>query len=253
MGAFNMNEKRRCLVLGGSGALGSEICRTLHREGCEIALTYHTREEAAVELARRIHAVWIGACDLSDHEQVRRCVRSASEKLGGLDAFIQAAGISGKAELYQGASGRRLEAIDDAELEDVVRVNALGTFTACREAHRIMKNERNGNIVVIGSMDGVKGVPSPVPFAMSKAALRGLVESFAHEAGPDGIRINLVAPGILEGGASRHLGEEARKLYLKHCGLKRFGTMAEAAEMAVWLALENTYVTGQCLLLDGGL
>ena len=71
--------------------------------------------------------------------------------------------------------------------------------------------------------------------------------------GEDGVRVNLVAPGILEGGMARHVSEELREDYLEHCSLKRLGTAEEVAELTAWLALENTYVTAQSILLDGGL
>jgi NAD(P)-dependent dehydrogenase (short-subunit alcohol dehydrogenase family) len=102
-------------------------------------------------------------------------------------------------------------------------------------------------------VDGVKPLPSPVHFATSAAALRGMVEAMSKELGNYNIRVNLVAPGILDGGSSAKLGHEMKDAYLKHSALGRFGTMAEIAEVVAWLALENTYVTGQVILLDGGL
>lgn len=102
-------------------------------------------------------------------------------------------------------------------------------------------------------MDGLKPVPSPIHFATSKAALKGMVEAMSKELGNYNIRVNIVAPGILEEGASRVLGPEMKESYLKHSSFKRFGRVEEIAELASWLAIENTYVTGQSILLDGGL
>jgi NAD(P)-dependent dehydrogenase (short-subunit alcohol dehydrogenase family) len=80
-----------------------------------------------------------------------------------------------------------------------------------------------------------------------------MTAAMAKELGPDGIRVNLLAPGILEGGMSTRLPAELRQDYLKHCGLRRFGRFDEVAAWVAWLALQNTYVTGQTILVDGAL
>jgi NAD(P)-dependent dehydrogenase (short-subunit alcohol dehydrogenase family) len=96
-------------------------------------------------------------------------------------------------------------------------------------------------------------VPAPVHYAAAKGALAGMTAAMAKELGPHGVRVNLVAPGILEDGMSRSLPEELRTEYLKHCGLRRYGRLSEIAAWAGWLALHNTYVTGQTILVDGAL
>ena len=113
--------------------------------------------------------------------------------------------------------------------------------------------DRGGNVVLLGSIDGVKPAPAPVHYAASKAALAGMIRAMAKELGPRGIRINSVAPGVLEDGLSRTLPEQLRREYLKHCGMKRFGRIDEVASLVTWLAVENTLVTGQTLVLDGAL
>jgi NAD(P)-dependent dehydrogenase (short-subunit alcohol dehydrogenase family) len=112
---------------------------------------------------------------------------------------------------------------------------------------------QGGQIVVVGSMDGVKTVPAPVHYAAGKGALRAMVQALAKELGEKRILVNMVAPGILEGGLARLLSDELLQEYLKHSSLRRTGTAREIAELVAWLALENTYVTGQSIVLDGGL
>lgn len=242
------------LVFGGTGALGSEICRVLKQEGAELAFTYHSQEEKAVVLARELQIPLVLRCDLNHFADVDGAMAKAQTKLGPLTAIVQAAGVSGDGAFYQAKTGdgTRLQNVGCEEFDAVMGVNARGSFAVCRAAYGALK-DRGGNVVFIGAMDGVKPVPSPVHFAMSKAAMKGLVEAAAKEGGPSDIRVNLIAPGILSGGAASQIGEELAKSYLKHCGLKRFGTMREAADLAAWFALKNTYVTGQCVLLDGGL
>ena len=175
--------------------------------------------------------------------------------MGGLDTLIVAAGASGHERFYKekpGVNGNGFGSISVQEAGEIVSVNTLGTFSVCQGALEFLK-EQGGNIIIVGSMDGVKTVPSPIHFALSKAALKGLTESLSKELGGFNIRVNMIAPGIMEGGQSDLLSEERLAPYLKHCSLRRLGQPEEAAEVIAWFALENTYVTGQSILLDGGL
>jgi NAD(P)-dependent dehydrogenase (short-subunit alcohol dehydrogenase family) len=117
----------------------------------------------------------------------------------------------------------------------------------------VLRDAGGGNIVLIGSVDGVKPVPAPVHYAASKGALTGMVAALAKELGEHNIRVNMVAPGILEGGISTVLEDRLMKEYLKHCGLKRLGRPSEVANVVAWLVRHNTYVTGQTVLVDGAL
>jgi 3-oxoacyl-[acyl-carrier protein] reductase len=248
---------KRCLVLGGSGNVGSAICRTLAERGAQIAFTYHKNENAAAKLAIETQASICLSCDLEDFDSTKKVVDRAAEALGGLDSLIQAAGTSGKDRFWECTSASnydKLQEIDPAAFDEMMSVNTRGTLAASQAAALWMqKNSSGGNILMIRSIDGIKPVPSPIHFAASTGAAKGMMESMAKELGNYNIRVNILALGILEGGASRKLGHEVKEAYLKHCSLSRFGTAQEVAEIAAWISLENTYVTGQVLLLDGGL
>ena len=195
--------------------------------------------------------------DLASYTDTRRVVQEAAGLLGGLDALIQCAGTAGDPALYStnhtNDHGKFLN-ITETEWDAMSHVTVRSTFAACQEATVIMSQNRSGgNIVIVGSIDGIKPLPAPVHYAAGKGALRSLTEALAKELGRDGIRVNLVAPGILEGGIARHLDPHLLHDYLEHCALKRAGKSAEVAEVIVTLALENTYVTGQSIVLDGGL
>ena len=253
------SETKRCLVFGGSGAVGGAVAKALVRESCDLAFTYYQQEQKARRMLQTLasskRAVHSMACDVRDAGQVRDGVQYAKNILGGLDAVVYCVGTAGRKKFYQELSAGgidRIKEISQQDIEETFAVNARGAFNVCQAAGAAMQT-RGGNVVIIGAMDGIKSVPSPAHFAMSKAALKGLVESAAKELGAVNIRINLIAPGILNEGASAILAEELKQKYIKHCGLKRLGDTAEVAEMAAWLALENTYLTGQCILLDGGL
>ena len=193
--------------------------------------------------------------DLRNFQDTFQAVEKMSEHLGGLDVLIQCAGIAGDGSLYKtnghGPSDKLLK-ITESGWDDMMDITAKGTFAACQAAARLMQSG-GGHIVIVGSMEGVKTVPAPVHYAAGKGALKAMVQALAKELGKCGIIVNMVAPGILEGGASNVVSKELKDEYIKHSSLSRLGTFRETAEWVVWLAMENTYLSAQAILLDGGL
>ena len=248
--------KPKALVIGGSGALGTEVCHALGRNGFDIAFTYHASQEKAARLEAELKDQSILATafqlDLGHIDEVKETVHQARRTLGSLNALIIASGL---------ATGRRAVekvpeflSITDAEFDRLMDINVRGAFFACQEAARIMAEEGAGKIVIVGSIDGVKPVPAPVDYACSKGALWGMTQALSKELGKRNILVNMVAPGILEGGVANLLNEDLMREYLKHCSLRRTGKFSEAAEVIAYLADPlNTYVTGQAVILDGGL
>ena len=110
-----------------------------------------------------------------------------------------------------------------------------------------------GNIVLLGSIDGVKPAPSPVHYAASKAALAGWCGRWPRSSGREASASTASRPACSKAACRATLPEPLRREYLKHCGLKRLGRMEEVASLVAWLAVENTLVTGQTLVLDGAL
>ena len=244
----------RVLVFGGSGAVGGEVVRHLAREGAQVAFTYLTGEDRARALAEENPGTIMLPLDLSSVTDIGTTVRSAHEQLGGIDAWVQCAAVgvgNGKPDERGVLCHPEVPEIDEATWDRIHTVNTKATFFAIQHLLPLMR-ERGGNLVVVGSLDGIKPVPSPVHYAASKGALSAMVQSLAKEIGPS-IRVNLVAPAILEGGMSRELPQVTKDEYLKHSGLRRFGTLAEVAATVTWFALHNTYVTGRSLALDGAL
>jgi len=245
----------RCLVLGGSGYVGSAVCRALASQGMRVAFTYWKNDASAKSLADELPGSVALRADLTQFAQATAAVDSAAQIWGGLDALIQCAGTAGEPSLYTrdaAVKPDRLLAISESGWDEMMDLTSKSTFAACQAAARAM-GEGGGHIVVVGSMDGVKSVPSPVHYASAKGALRAMVQALAKELGKRRILVNMIAPGILDGGVARLLSEQERQEYVKHCSLKRIGTAAEIAQFVAWLVTENTYVTGQSILLDGGL
>lgn len=243
----------RALVFGGSGALGRVVCRHLARAGARVAFTYHSGERVAAELREALPQSVALRMDAASVAQIEGTVDAAAEALGGVDAFVQCAGVAITMECAGKRSHHRMPAIDEAGWDRMLGINAKSTFFAVRRVAPVMERGGGGNVVLIGSIDGVKPAPSPVHYAASKGALAGMTTAMAKELGEARIRVNMVAPGILEGGLSRDIPENLLAEYVKHCGLKRVGTLDEIASLVAWLAQHNSYVTGQVMLVDGAL
>lgn len=243
---------RRVLVLGGSGAVGGAVCRALAGRGARLVFTFHQRAEAAAALARALPGSQALRLDLGSPADAEDVLHAAHTALGGLDAVVQCAGV---AVTTSAPERQQVADIDEAAWDRMFDVNVRGTFLACRKAAALMRppGGSGGEVVLLGGASGIKPVPAPVHLSAATGALRGMAQALAKELGPHGVRVNLVAPGLLEEGISRHLSAELRQEYLKHCALRRLGRLPEIANVVAWLALDNTYVTGQTIMVDGAL
>jgi len=245
----------KVLIFGGNGNIGQSVCRLLASEGADIAFTYFSNIASAQAVAESLSKCYMLQCDTRDAAQVLACVREARQKLGGLNAIIQCSGVCGEVEIYQRIASNQVATILDITLEQVQRMwqaHSLSAFNICKAATDVML-ENGGSIVLLGSMVCCKAVTTPIHFSMSKTAMVGLVESLSKDVGPANILVNIIAPGLVEGGASNAVTESLKQTYRKFCALKRLALPDEIAQVALWMALHNNYVTGQCILLDGGL
>jgi NAD(P)-dependent dehydrogenase (short-subunit alcohol dehydrogenase family) len=187
--------------------------------------------------------------DLTSVPDLERACDELAQAIGGVDALIHTAGIGTTRD--PGGFDKILE-IDEPGWDRLMAVNVRSAFFAVK---RLLPSltEAKGNIVLMGSIDGLRSVPAPVHYGSSKGALRSMVLALSKELGPAGIKVNMVAPGVLEGGLSRTMPEDLKAEFFKHVGLRRTGRMAEIAAIIAHLALENTYMTGQAIMVDGAL
>ncbi len=234
-------------VTGGSRGIGAAIVKRLAREGANVALTYVSKPDKARETVEAARALGVKAlaipADCADPKALTEALECAAAELNGLDILVNNAGILPSASF------------DSCSLEDfdrTVAVNVRAVFVATQAAVRHMK--AGGSVINIGSCvaERVPFVSSGV-YAMSKAALVGLVKGLARELGPRGITINNVQPGPVDTDMNPATGDFAKTL-LPLMAIPRYGTCDEIAAMVAYLASpEASFVTGASLTIDGGL
>jgi 3-oxoacyl-[acyl-carrier protein] reductase len=234
------------LVTGGSRGIGAAIVKRLASAGAHVALTYVSNPERAKKTVQAAQALGVKAlaiqADSADAGAVVAAVEQTVRELGGIDILVNSAGIA------------KIAPIDDFRLEDLdstLAVNVRAVFVATQAAVKHM--QAGGRIITIGSCNAER-----VPFvgggvyAMSKAALVGLVKGLARDLGPRGITINNIQPGPVATDMNPPTGDFAR-LLISVMALPRYGTGEEIASLVAYLAgPEAAYVTGASLSIDGG-
>ena len=239
-------QHKRALVTGGSRGIGAGIVNRLAREGADVALTCVSKPEQANETANAAQALGVKAlaiqADSGDAKAVLAAVERTANELGGIDILVNSAGVLAMAP------------IDDYRLEDfdrTVAVNLRAVFIATQAAVKHMKS--GGRIINIGSCNAERmPFAGGAVYAMSKAALVGLVKGLARDLGPRGITINNVQPGPTDTDMNPAAGEFADALR-KFMAVPHYGTTDDVAAMVAYLAgPEAGFVTGASLTIDGG-
>ncbi|MDV6345563.1 SDR family oxidoreductase [Nitrosomonas sp. Is37] len=244
---MNSLKNKRALITGGSRGIGAAIVKRLASEGVHVAFTYASSPDRANETVKTaqafgVHAVAIQA-DSADASAVVAAVERTVTELGGIDILVNNAGVL--------AFGP----IDDFKLTDFDRtlaVNVRAVFVATQAAVKHMKE--GGRVINIGSCNAERmPFQGGAVYAMSKSALKGLVQGLARDLGPRGITINNVQPGPIDTDMNPDNSEFADILKKQVMALPRYGTAEEVAAMVAYLAgPEAGYVTGASLNIDGG-
>ena len=239
------------LVFGGSGFLGQAICKTLKRDGSQVIATYNQNKDCHLLSRHEIASI---ACDINDQRSVNNVVTKIKSNMPRLNSVIYAIG-SFKHIVHEINDNEfyLLNETNEKMMNECYSINTQGVMKACQATIELLKRSGGGNIVLLGTLSGLKLIPSPVHLAAAKSALLGITQSLAKELGTHNIRINLVVPGMVNGPGLDFIPEKVKATYLKHSALRRFVDVQEVAEVVSWFALENSYVTGQSIVIDGGL
>lgn len=238
---------RRVLVSAGASGIGAEIARALAEAGAHVQVCDINADRLATFAAERPE-IGTALCDVSDEGAVARMVDAAAERLGGLDALVNNAGISGPTA--------PIEATDSAAWMRTYDVNVHGTFFCTRAAVPHLRRAGGGSIVNLSSVSGLIGNRGiHVGYNASKGAVRLLTKGIAVQHGRDGIRANSVHPGLMPPmiTSGRTADPAQRAKMLKSVPLGRAGEVDEVANAILFLASdESSYVTGTEMVVDGG-
>jgi len=234
------------LVTGGSKGLGAGIVEGMLAAGYAVATCSRSRTEQVDAWERDYpERFQFTIADVSNPEDAARYVRAAQEQFGRVDALVNNAGVA-----REGVIGL----FDDEALDQVVDLNLKGTVYVTRAASRAMLARRSGSIVNISSVVGISGYRGLSVYGATKAALDGFTRGLARELGSRGITANSIAPGYLRTEMSHGLDEAQLVQIERRTPLGRLGEPSDVARAVLFLVSpENKFITGQLLVVDGGL
>ena len=240
MSTFCTLEGRLALVTGGSRGIGRAIAVELANAGAQVVVGYRSGADEAGQVAAEIGGRAVQA-DVSDPEQAARLV----EEAGAIDILVNNAGLT-----RDGLIAR----MSDEDWRTVIDTNLGGVFATCRAAARGMMKRRSGAIVNLSSVVGVHGNPGQTNYAASKAGIIGFTKALARELATRSVRANAIAPGYIETGLTEVLPDGVRDALLASTPLGRLGVPSDVAGAVRFLCSdEASFITGEVLLVDGGL
>lgn len=238
---------KTCLITGSSRGIGAGCALLFARNGYNVVVNYTSREpqDLVAQLEEMGASYLVVKGDVSKPEDAQHLVDAAVETFGSLDVLVNNAGIT-KDNLML-----RMKAEDFSQVLDV---NLLGTFNMTKAASAVMMKKRQGSIINISSVVGLRGNAGQVNYAASKAGIIGLTKSVAKELAKRCITCNAIAPGFIETEMTDVLSDKVKERILQDIPMGTLGKTQDIAQLALFLASEGSrYITGQIIAVDGGM
>ena len=241
--------RKTALITGASRGIGRATAELLAEKGYRLILNYYRADSRAEELADRLRAAGaeVLACraDVADKTQVATMLTQAEKAFGPVGLLVSNAGV---------ASQRLFTELSAEEWERMMAVHVNGAFHCIQGVLPGMIREKQGKILLISSMWGQVGASCEVHYSAAKAAVIGLTKALAKEAGPSGIRVNCIAPGVIQTEMNGHLSPEVLEELREETPLETLGAPEDVAKAALFLCSpESSFITGQVLGVNGGM
>ena len=234
------------IVTGASKGIGKEISKELAKKGNTIIANYNKSEKEIKELQQELEKqnikIDIYKADVSKREEATNLVKYTIQKYGKIDVLINNAGISQIKEFTQ---------ITDEVWNNMINTNLNSVFYMSQEACHNMIHNKKGCIINISSIWGITGASCEVHYSVSKAGVDALTKALAKELGPSNIRVNSIAPGIINTEMNAHLSEEEKQNIEEEIPLEKIGKSIDIERCVEWL-IKDEYTTGQVISINGG-
>lgn len=234
------------IITGGARGIGKAIVYELAKSNYNIILNYNSSQKEAEqikeELTKQGHKVDIYKADITKKEEVQKMIEYTIEKYKKVDVLINNAGIS---------QIKTFAELTEEDWDKVIDTNLKSIFYTSKAVLSTMLHEQNGLILNISSIWGVIGASCEVHYSTAKAGMNGFTKALAKELGPSNIRVNAIAPGIIDTNMNANLSKEEVEQIKESIPLERIGKPEQIAKAVTWL-IEDEYTTGQIISIDGG-
>lgn len=234
------------IVTGGSRGIGKCLVENLARDGYNVLLNYNKSEKQARKIQEDLRKdgiiIEIFKADVSKKEQVKAMVEFALKKWGSIDVLINNAGIA-KLQMFQD--------VTEEDWNEIIDTNLKSAFYASQEVLQSMIHKKKGLIINISSMWGQVGASCETVYAISKAGIDAMTKSLAKELGPSNIRVNSIAPGVIDTEMNSKIDEHIKNQIKDETPLRKIGEPIDIYKCAKWL-IEDEFTTGQVIGINGG-
>ncbi|MDD3905673.1 MAG: 3-oxoacyl-[acyl-carrier-protein] reductase [Candidatus Omnitrophica bacterium] len=236
------------MITGGARGIGREIALTFAKEGAHIALCDVNAEILAVtqkEIETIGRKAITGVVDVTKSDQVESFIQKTLDKFSKIDILVNNAGITKDGLIVR---------MSESDWDAVIAVNLKGAFNCIKAVSKTMMKQRDGRIVNMASIIGIMGNAGQANYAASKGGLIALTKTVAKELASRNVRANAIAPGFIQTNMTDKLPDNVKSEMLKFVPLGKFGTVQDVANLALFLASDNSsYITGQVVQVDGGM